>query len=66
MTIHASSIRPPGPRLGGPAAEAAEIHRHLAEAAVLLRQQSTPLDPEVMRIALDDRAQHCGRALRAR
>jgi len=37
----------------------AEVHRHLAEAAALLRQQPRPLSPELLRIALRGMRELC-------
>ena len=54
-----TSAHSPDPRQGTPTTVAAEVHRHLAEAAAILRQEPKPLSPELLRIALRGMAELC-------
>ncbi len=54
-----TSATSPDPGQGTPITVSAEVHRHLAEAAAVLRQQPRPLSPELLRIALRGMAELC-------
>jgi hypothetical protein len=52
-----TSLRPDGQST--PTTVAAEIHRHLAETAALLRREPKPISPELLRVALRGMSELC-------